>query len=190
MSSFQHLDSPSPVMDESLLTECYEYAADLLETDYVHAAHTADVEEIVQTAVTNAWKGYASFEGRSPFKKWFHSVVHNALLDQIDRQQREPELLSLDDLPMAYDDQFVDTSTTYLYTDIDDSLVLAPILARAINALPTRQRHAFTQSEILGSDIENMTLYGAHNADRVTAWRAKRSLQASLEANPEISQFY
>lgn len=50
--------------------------------------HPDDAEDVVQTALVNAWSGISGFEGKSGFSTWMTSILTRAALDHLRRQKR------------------------------------------------------------------------------------------------------
>jgi RNA polymerase sigma-70 factor (ECF subfamily) len=74
-----------------------------------------DCEDLVQETFLRAWRGRATFAGRSSLRAWLYKIATNACLDALDKRPRMPvsgEILwlqpypdeLLDELPAAEDD--------------------------------------------------------------------------------------
>jgi RNA polymerase sigma-70 factor (ECF subfamily) len=74
-----------------------------------------DCEDLVQETFLRAWRGRATFAGRSSLRAWLYKIATNACLDALDKRPRTPvsgEILwlqpypdrLLDELPAAEDD--------------------------------------------------------------------------------------
>ncbi len=57
----------------------------------------ADVDDVVQDALGQAWKGLESFDGRSKLETWLHSIMVNAARTFLDRQKRRKKHVALAD---------------------------------------------------------------------------------------------
>lgn len=81
----------------------------LLATAYRILGNEQDAQDTVQVALISAWKGIASFDGRSSLYTWLHRIVVNACLGFLrsSRSQRESSLeaegsIQFDGLPAAW----------------------------------------------------------------------------------------
>src|SRR3954470_314587 len=59
----------------------------------------ADAEDALQDALLNAWRGRATFEGRSSMRSWLYTIATNACLRAIER--RPKRVLPIDYAPAA-----------------------------------------------------------------------------------------
>jgi RNA polymerase sigma-70 factor (ECF subfamily) len=56
------------------------------------------MDEALQTAYANAFRGIRSFRGRAAVSTWLYRVAYNACLDELRRQARRPEPSLLSDV--------------------------------------------------------------------------------------------
>jgi RNA polymerase sigma-70 factor (ECF subfamily) len=79
------------------LTEPYRRA--LLAHCYRMLGSLADAEDALQETLLRAWRGLASFEGRSSLRSWLYTIATNACLRVIER--RPKRVLPIDYAPAA-----------------------------------------------------------------------------------------
>jgi RNA polymerase sigma-70 factor, ECF subfamily len=52
-----------------------------------------EAEDLLQDVWLRAWRGRASFEGRSSSRVWLYRIATNACLDRLRHRARQPEVL-------------------------------------------------------------------------------------------------
>ncbi len=62
------------------------YRRELRAHCYRMSGSLADAEDLVQEGLLRAWKGLATFEGRSNLRTWLYRVTTNACLDALDKK--------------------------------------------------------------------------------------------------------
>ncbi len=142
-----------------LLAHCYRVTGSL-----------ADADDALQEALVRAWKGLASFEGRSSFRRWLYTIATRTSLDLVDKRKArslplwttEPgdpvappppplaEPLWLEPIP---DDLLVDDAPgPEAVIDARESVRLA--FLAALQTLPPRQRGALILKDVAGYSAE------------------------------------
>ena len=88
-------------------------------------------EDILQETFVNAYRAIDRFEGRSHISTWLYRIAHNAVLMRLRKEQRIPDLKSLED------DVDLDTmSTAGQWEDVPERRLLqAELLAKMDEAL-------------------------------------------------------
>ena len=86
--------------------EFRELLLPVLDAAYGWALHAtrnrADAEDLVQDAVSNALRAFASFRTGTNFKAWFFRILMNCFYSSYRKQKSEKTTLSIDDAPALY----------------------------------------------------------------------------------------
>lgn len=109
-----------------------------------------DAEDAVQEASLRAWRGLDRFEPRGSFRGWLYRIATNACLRAIERRERAPETLDLEEAWIAsylqpFPDRLLDTEVA---VEERESLGLA--FVSVIQLLPARQRAVLVLRDVLG----------------------------------------
>jgi RNA polymerase sigma-70 factor (ECF subfamily) len=165
-----------------------------------------DAEDALQETLVRAWRGLASFEGRSAALSWLYSIATNVCLTAISKRPKRalpidygpPTASSMDDpgRPLVetvwiepYPDEAVGLEDGYAAADVRyeqrEAIELAFIAA--LQLLPARQRAVLILREVLGfsaaevSESLGTTIASVNSALQ----RARRTVEDRL---PERSQ--
>ena len=128
------------------------YRAELLRHCYQILGSVADAEDMVQETLLAAWRGLASFEGRSSPRTWLHRIAANGCLNALrDRSRRPREVPLMPEPPQPTDPVWAEPYPDVLLDGLPDtapgpearydtkeSIELAFITA--LQHLPPRQR--------------------------------------------------
>jgi RNA polymerase sigma-70 factor (ECF subfamily) len=120
----------------------------LLDGAYGTAVHLtgnhADAEDLVQEAVTHAWRGFGTFRRGSNFKAWFYRILTNCFYSGYRKAKRQGSRMSLDDTSELY--LFCQTAALGLHASTEDPAAAlmdrmdAEQVGTAIEALPEEYR--------------------------------------------------
>jgi RNA polymerase sigma-70 factor (ECF subfamily) len=181
------------------------YRAELHAHCYRMLGSLHDAEDALQDALLRAWRGIATFEGRSSLRSWLYKIATNASLDAIGRrpkrvlpidygQQADPHLGSggpvvesvwvepYPDETLAVEDGFAAPEARY---EQRESVELAFIAA--LQNLPATQRAVLILREVLGFSAREVaeTLETTVAAVNSSLQRARKAVDERL---PEQSQ--
>jgi RNA polymerase sigma-70 factor, ECF subfamily len=81
-------------MTDSFQDALAAHRPELLRHCYRMLGSFPDAEETVQDALTNAWKGRASYTGAAPLRHWLFRIATNACLNARKRRRALPDLRS------------------------------------------------------------------------------------------------
>lgn len=147
-----------------------------------------EAEDLVQETLLRAWKGRASFEGRSIVRTWLYRIATNACLDHLESRSRRLQLL---ESPQAGESRTVEWLQPYPDQLLDqiassdsqpDKLVIARetielAYLAAIQYLPPKQRAVLILRDALGwSAKESANLLDESVASVNSALHRARSL--------------
>src|SRR5204863_1586754 len=129
-----------------------------------------DAEELVQEAMLRAWRGLASFEGRSLFRTWLYRIATNLCLNHLERAPQR--VLPLDvvapvtgstpraearasppqgnDIPwlQPYPDELLDDVATDARLISRENIAVA--FVAALQHLPPKQRAVLLLADVVG----------------------------------------
>jgi RNA polymerase sigma-70 factor, ECF subfamily len=189
--------------DESAFAELFErHRRELQLHCYRMLGSFEDSEDLVQDTFLRAWRGRASFEGRSTFRAWLYRIATNACLDALQRKPRRllPSQIGPPSNPPVPVQPPVDLPWLQPYPDHLLEGIAPPgeepeavVVARetieiaflsAIQLLPPRQRAALILRDVLGwSAKETASLLGTSVAAANSALqRARATLGRHLPA--------
>ena len=145
-------DAPAPVAgsapSRSAAGSFERQFAPLLGPAYGTALHLTrnkdDAEDLVQEAAVRGFRFFHTFEEGTNFKAWFFRILTNLYLNKYRQQQRQPEIVDLEDAPDLY--LYSHTLSEGLHSRSTDpaALVLSKIdtesVAAAIAGLPEEYR--------------------------------------------------
>ena len=171
------------------------YQRELRAYCYRMAGSLDEAEDLLQEGLVRAWRGLASFEGRSSFRTWLYRVTWSACIDAL--QSRSPRMLSVDrgpphdprdPIPAPEPDGWIGPCPASLYDEAPgspearygrrESVALA--FLAALQLLPPRQRATLLACEVLGwSAQECAEMLGSSVAGVNSALqRARETLEA------------
>ena len=142
-------------------------------------------EDLVQETFLRAWRGRASFEGRSSFRAWLYRIATNACLDALERQPRVPEpsgeLLWLQPFPDSLLDQAGPGDADPSAAIVEKETIELAFMV-AIQHLPPRPRAVLILRDVLGwSAKETAALLDTSVASVTSALqRARAALKEHL----------
>ena len=148
----------------------------------------AAAEETVQEAWIKALRALPAFEGRSSLRTWLLTIVRNEAIGRLRKDEREPELVSSDDLGDDFDaDGHWRTPPAAWSLDTPEALLAAKdfqaVVDEALLEMPPVQRAVLTLKDVEGlsfDEICNILGLTASNA-RVLLHRARRRLLAAID---------
>ena len=152
------------------------------------AHNPADVEDVMQDTVVNAFKGLRSFNEQSKFSTWLTRIAINSALMLLRRRKNSAEI-SLEDnasRPLQFADHRINPEQALIH---DQSIEM---VRRAVRALPTSLREYVEQcclKEMPHSEVAS-TLGISLAAGKSRSLRARRklhSLLASRRRPPAVS---
>jgi RNA polymerase sigma-70 factor (ECF subfamily) len=138
-----------------LLAHCYRMSGSM-----------GDAEDLLQESLIRAWKGLATFEGRSSLRTWLYRVTTHACLDTLDK--RGARVLPTDLGPAAdprtppppprYDESWLepcsrdieDATETSPEARLDAKQSVALAFLSALQQLPPKQRAVLLLRDVLG----------------------------------------
>jgi RNA polymerase sigma-70 factor (ECF subfamily) len=150
-SAFARLVSPHK---RELLAHCYRMSGSM-----------SDAKDLLQESLIRAWKGLASFEGRSSLRTWLYRVTTHACLDALDKRSARvlptdlgPALGGSAAPPPAphVEPAWIEPCSTDLEVDVSpearfdarESVALA--FLTALQHLPPKQRAVLLLRDVLG----------------------------------------
>jgi RNA polymerase sigma-70 factor (ECF subfamily) len=153
-----------------------------------------DAEDALQDAMLDAWRGLASFRGRSSLRSWLYTVTTNACLKQIRR--RPKRVLPIDYGPAAdphdaHREPLAESVWIEPYQDeqlrYEERETVEQAFVAALQHLPARQRAVLILREVLGFSAREAAeiLDATPPAIDSALQRARRTVQERL---PEQSQ--
>lgn len=139
------------------------HRAELLLHCYRLLGSHRDAEDVVQEALTSAWRGLPTFEGRSSLRTWLHRIATNAALNARRSRSRRPVTVQLpfpapvptrrvatpwlEPLPDA-----VVTGGDAPVEDLTGREDVALAFVAALQGLPGRQAAALLLHDVVGFD--------------------------------------
>lgn len=132
-----------------------------------------DLEDVLQQAWLDAYRGLGRFEGRARFTTWLHRIAQNAALD---RARRPVRLVAVGAEPAPGPEPGSDPERSLLARERSREL------ERALDALPETLRRVFVLREVEGlSTAETAACLGiAAGAVKTRLYRARASLRRHL----------
>ena len=173
------------------------YRRELLAYCYRMAGSLDDADDLLQESLLRAWRGLASFEGRSSLRTWLYRVTWSACIDALESKKarmltvdRGPPADPRDPIPPSEPDAWVGPCPSSLYAEASEgsspearygrkeSVALA--FLAALQLLPPRQRATLLFCDVLGwSASECAELLGTSVASVNSALqRARETLEA------------
>jgi RNA polymerase sigma-70 factor (ECF subfamily) len=160
-----------------------------------------DADDLLQESLLRAWKGLATFEGRSSLRTWLYRVTTNACLDALERKSARvlpkglgpPAAKGEAVLPPRMEPIWLEPCPAELYADDDvgrspearyeqrESMTLAFLVA--LQLLPPKQRAVLILRDVLGWEAsECATLLDLSVASVNSALQRARETLASKAA--------
>lgn len=148
---------------------------------YIH--EPADVLDVVQEALTRAYRALDRFRGDSAFYTWLYRIGVNAAKNHLDARSRRPgadQLLQLDNCEGMAEMQ--DCATPEQWSRCEETLAA---LDTAVKALPAELRQALMLRELSGYTYEEI----ARDMDcpigtvRSRIFRAREAVAKELDAH-------
>ncbi len=161
----------------------------------------ADAEDALQETLVAAWRGLASFEGRSALRTWLYRIATNACIRL--GEKRPPRMLSFDRHPAArpgdelaapvlddgwlepwpYDAGAADPAARYSERESIELAFLA-----ALQHLPANQRAVLILRDVLGYPAdETADLLGTSTAAVNSALQRSRATVGARTAAPGVA---
>ena len=135
----------------------YEHQLILRRLSSVYAAMPADREDLYQEMVMQAWRSYASYEGRSKFSTWLYRVALNTALLRRRKDSARREYVSDSDEPSdvaVHRDSAAEEDVELLYSCIHE----LPKVDRAIILLHL-ETHTYDEiADITGLSRSNVSV--------------------------------
>lgn len=137
-----------------------------------------DAEELAQEIFLKVWRHARTFKGRAAFSTWLYRLAVNTCLSHRHKKKNAPG-------PLPLPDDLAGTSETAA-----DGIVArerAKLLARALDALPGRQKMALILANFEGKSYEQIALIMAISVSAVETllFRARRNLGKMLRPAKE-----
>jgi RNA polymerase sigma-70 factor (ECF subfamily) len=107
---------------------------------YVHNAETA--RDVSQEVFIKAYQALPNFKRQSAFYSWIYQIAIHQCIDFI-RQQNRTQTLSLEELSMGVDNEWVFHDSNPLPPEQVEAKELGELIGKAIRQLPPRQRYVF-----------------------------------------------
>jgi RNA polymerase sigma-70 factor, ECF subfamily len=161
-----------------------------------------EAEDAVQETMVRAWKGYASFEGRSSLRSWLYRIATNVCLSMVGARQRRARPMDLGPAMSAESALGAALDEATWLSPVPDSWVvpdgdpLQQVSSRetvrlafvnALQLLPAKQRAALILAEVLQwSANEVADLLGSSVASVNSALQRARATLAAQQ--PDSSQ--
>lgn len=144
--------------------------------------NTDDAEEIAQESLARAWRALAGFDGRSRFYTWLYGIARHVRLDLRRSRRRRPD--SAPTAPRVDEEIHVAAREESPIASLITEERRAQ-LARALEALPERQRQALVMRFLdeRGCDEIGDELGTTANGASMLIFRAKSELSLSLPAD-------
>ncbi|MER7759924.1 sigma-70 family RNA polymerase sigma factor [Streptomyces sp. NPDC097619] len=192
-----------PELDEAL----ERYRVELTGYCYRMLGSSFDAEDAVQETCIRAWRGHATFEGRSSLRSWLYRIATNVCLDLLNAGNKRARPMDLT-APQAQSSAILNTRPEVTWLEpVPDARVLPQTadpaelaLAKesvrlafvaALQHLPSRQRAVLILREVLAWKADEVAeLLGTTTASvnsalqRARATLAARDLRASEAADP------
>jgi len=102
----------------------------------------AEADDLVQEAFVRAFRGLATFEGRSTLRAWLYKIAHNLSLNHV--QRRPPAGQPLDEIR--------EQDRTAEFGESEENVRLG--FVALVQSLPPRQRAALVLRDVLGWSAE------------------------------------
>ena len=124
----------------------------------------ANAEDLTQEVFARALKALGRFNGQYQFEHWLLRIAKNLCIDEARRNVRQPELTDPGELPELEGIPAPD----YVWESVSRDLV-ASVVHRALQALPSRQRAILVMREMEGMSYADIAQVVATNPRGVEA---------------------
>jgi RNA polymerase sigma-70 factor (ECF subfamily) len=142
---------------------------------------TADAEEVTQETFLRAWRGIASFEGRSQFFTWLYRIGLNEAKRMVTRRPPAGQVRSLEDEPIPEAPDWSEAPEVRA-----GQAEVRRVLERAIRELPIEYR-----ATIILRDIEGLsTAEAASSMDLGEAAFKSRLHRARLAVRRALDEYF
>lgn len=153
---------------------------------YIH--EPADVLDVVQEAMTRAYRALDRFRGDSAFYTWLYRIGVNAAKNHLDSRSRRPGAEQL--VPLEISDswtQMQDSNTPEQWSRCEETL---SALSAAVEALPAELRQALMLREISGLTYEAIAteMNCPIGTVRSRIFRARDAVARELEAHGAVPE--
>jgi len=139
-------------------------------------AETEAMDEVLQTAYANAFRGIRSFRGRATVATWLYRIAYNACLDELRRRARTPEAVPFtDEAPGFAPDLAAEVSTRL---DLAVALRALPVELRAPVLLVDGEGFSYPEAAAVLGLPEGTVASRLH--------RARTALRAALVREGEV----
>src|SRR5258708_9580806 len=128
------------------------------------ASGRANAEDLTQEVFGRALKALGRFNGQYQFEHWLLRIAKNLCIDEARRNVRQPELTDPGELPELQGIPAPD----YVWESVSRDLV-ASVVHRALQALPSRQRAILVMREMEGMSYADIAQVVATNPRGVEA---------------------
>lgn len=105
--------------EQTFLAHLSEHRKILYKLAFIHCRHPDDRKDLVQEMLVQAWRSFASFDGRVKFSTWLYRVAANTAISFYRRErQHEPDLLSMEEIDreLASAEQFFSEDNATMQT--------------------------------------------------------------------------
>ena len=146
---------PSPFPDETPLTaarferEALPFMGVLYHKALVLTRRPEDAGDLVQETYLRAFRNFSSFTGGTNCKAWLFTIQYSIFVNKYRKAQREPELLSIDEMDEAFHRALGDASWENDFAGLDWK---EPEVDDALGKLPEDFRAA-----VLLVDVEELS---------------------------------
>jgi RNA polymerase sigma-70 factor (ECF subfamily) len=171
------------------------YQRELRAYCYRMAGSLDDAEDLLQESLLRAWRGLATFEGRSSLRTWLYRVAFSACADALETRKARslavfdgPPARAGDPMPAPCEEGWIEPCAASVYADATESpearysqreSVTLAFLA-ALQLLAPRQRATLLACDVLGWTAEECAdlLGGSVTSVQSALQRARETLDA------------
>lgn len=134
-----------------------EHKATIYSVCLMFADERTEVDDLVQDALINLWKGYDGFEGRSDIKTWVYRVTLNTCIS-FDRKRKHTDLVSIEMADPNLIDGASGTSDAKQYRMLHDRIQKLGPFDRAIVLLWLEDMSYEEIAQIVGISVKNVSV--------------------------------
>jgi RNA polymerase sigma-70 factor (ECF subfamily) len=136
----------------------------------------ANAEDLTQEVFARALKALGRFNGQYQFEHWLLRIAKNLCIDEARRNVRQPELTDPGELPELQGIPAPD----YVWESVSRDLV-ASVVHRALEALPSRQRAILVMREMEGMSYADIAQVVGTNPRGVEATLRRARMRFKVE---------